>query len=260
MGKNYKINDDLTLEMDGKVYRLTKNNSENCSHCPLHNIEDCVELCGDTYFEAAERPAFEHRESIFVEVAENKETTMEEKEHKNEPDYKALYEEEHKKYEDAVERAKGITSNMTTLQSIREHIFPELVESEEEKLSKKLHECVCRAINNDKLPYEERKYISEQVIPYLEKLEKQKEQKATWSEEDEIRFTNTIVMLKEGASLHFNKENITNAVNWLKSLKDRVVPQNTWKPTEEQMKALKYLVDNTTDKDIESLYYDLKKL
>lgn len=51
--------------------------------------------------------------------------------------------------------------------------------------------------------------------------------------------------------------------NWLESLKNKVVPQNTWKPSDEQMDALKY----TTNFDygghkvtLISLYNDLKKL
>lgn len=61
-------------------------------------------------------------------------------------------------------------------------------------------------------------------------------QKPAWSEEDETRLINTIIMLKEGASLHFNKKDITKAVDWLKSLKDRVQPQpkQEWSEEDEQ--------------------------
>lgn len=46
------------------------------------------------------------------------------------------------------------------------------------------------------------------------------EQKSTeWSEEDETRLTNIIIMLKEGASHHFIKNDITKSVDWLKSLR-----------------------------------------
>ena len=48
------------------------------------------------------------------------------------------------------------------------------------------------------------------------------EPKPAWSEEDEVRFTNIIIMLKEGASHHFVKGDITNSVGWLKSLKERM--------------------------------------
>lgn len=43
-----------------------------------------------------------------------------------------------------------------------------------------------------------------------------------WSEEDETGLVNAIIMLKEGASLHFVKDDITKVVDWLKSLKQRI--------------------------------------
>ena len=60
------------------------------------------------------------------------------------------------------------------------------------------------------------------------------EQNPAWSEEDETRLTNIIIMLKEGASHHFIKDDITKAVDWLKSIR----PQKLWKPNALQMKAL----------------------
>lgn len=83
-----------------------------------------------------------------------------------------------------------------------------------------------------------------------------------WSEEDETRLTNTIIMLKEGASLHFNKKDITKTVDWLKTLKERC----TWKPSDEQMEALdnfiyaKYPNIEKYEAAVKSLYQDLKKL
>lgn len=58
-----------------------------------------------------------------------------------------------------------------------------------------------------------------QVIAWLEK---QGEQNPAWSEEDENRLTNIIIMLKEGASHHFVKNDITKGIDWLKSLKQRI--------------------------------------
>jgi hypothetical protein len=45
---------------------------------------------------------------------------------------------------------------------------------------------------------------------------------AEWSEEDETNLTNTIIMLKEGASQHFTNSSIVPCVDWLKSLKERM--------------------------------------
>lgn len=66
-------------------------------------------------------------------------------------------------------------------------------------------------------------------VEWLKSLESRilPQTKQEWSEEDETRLTNAVIMLKEGASLHFNKKDITKAVDWLKSLS----PQNRWKPS-----------------------------
>lgn len=144
-----------------------------------------------------------------------------------EKDYKKLYEE-------TLERAKywaeGKCMNdfYDSPQNVLNFVFPETKESEEEKLSSKLHECVCRAINNDMLPYEERKYISEQVIPYLENLEKQKDQKATWSEEDEDALDIAMRIINNGGDDCAGILDSNKALKWLKSIKERVIhcPQN----------------------------------
>lgn len=78
-----------------------------------------------------------------------------------------------------------------------------------------------------------------------------KEQKPAWSEEDE-KMLNHIIGLLEG---------LPNLHNWLKSLKDRY----TWKPSDEQIKALLYEVyawdeDSINGQNLKSLYQDLKKL
>ena len=54
--------------------------------------------------------------------------------------------------------------------------------------------------------------------------------------------------------------------DWLESLKGKVVPQKQWKPSEEQMKILQYLVENSSHPNpevipvLESLYEQLKTL
>lgn len=77
--------------------------------------------------------------------------------------------------------------------------------------------------------------VSEDLEEAIAWLEKQVEQPA-WREEDETRLTNIIIMLKEGASLHFNKTDITKAVDFLKSLR----PQNS--VTDEELEKI---VDET---------------
>ena len=74
-----------------------------------------------------------------------------------------------------------------------------------------------------------------------------------WSEEDDImkQHCHQMLALLRPNSSELIKDIIDNCHHWLKSLKDRVQPQSQWKPSNEQMKALKRIV---------SLYEDLQKL
>ena len=84
------------------------------------------------------------------------------------------------------------------------------------------------------------------------------EKKLAWSEDDEIGWTNTMIMIKEVASNHYTKDSIKLVINWLKSLKERC----TWKPSDEQLNNLKQAINAfpyETDY-LELLYDDLKKL
>lgn len=134
-----------------------------------------------------------------------------------------------KKYKEALERARQFSEKpyLEDSKGIVDYIFPELKESEDEKIRKSLI---------DMLKNDEKCYLEE--IAWLEKQGEQKP--AEWSVVDETMLTNTIIMLKEGASLHFNKKDITKAVDWLKSLSYR----SHWKPSEEQMKVLDEVIRN----------------
>jgi len=82
-----------------------------------------------------------------------------------------------------------------------------------------------------------------------------------WSEEDE-RERKRVVGLLEGWLSTFKEtcyaEDCKCGIEWLRTLKDRVQPQNTWKPSDEQMKILS-IYENVNDV-LASLYQDLKKL
>lgn len=93
-----------------------------------------------------------------------------------------------------------------------------------------------------------------------------------WSEEDEnnILFLTSIIeecfkdkekitLCADTVCANFTKEDV---IDRLESLKERVQPQNRWKPSEEQMRfLLKYAEQNNYDGTIlTSLYKDLKKL
>jgi hypothetical protein len=85
-----------------------------------------------------------------------------------------------------------------------------------------------------------------------------------WSEEDETMITDLSVIVhtyfSEISGIPFKYDLSEDKIRtWLKSLKDRY----TWKPSEEQMKALKEAVDEHFDIDggaLWHLYENLKKL
>ena len=85
-----------------------------------------------------------------------------------------------------------------------------------------------------------------------------------WSEEDE---ENMKKILDAIGSYYYLTTDDDILCNWLKSIKDRVQPQNTWKPSDEQMEillqAVAYFGVSWVNKDylaLQSLYFDLKKL
>lgn len=87
------------------------------------------------------------------------------------------------------------------------------------------------------------------------------EKKPAWSEEDESILNEAIYFIRREPYRERDAEPI---VDWLKSLKDRVQPQSTWKPSDEQMRTLEHYTHTlfcTKHKEILfGLYTDLKKL
>ena len=61
-------------------------------------------------------------------------------------------------------------------------------------------------------------------------------QKSAWSEEDEWKFSDILALLTGGVNCHYNTSDL---LTWFKVLKDRVQSQNTWKPSEEQIRAIR---------------------
>lgn len=93
-----------------------------------------------------------------------------------------------------------------------------------------------------------------------------KEQNSTWSEEDEKFFKTALWHISYSVSNGKNTDEHCDTTDWLKSLKDRVQPQTTWKPSDEQMKALYNalsLAKNCGEEiafDLRTLHEQLKKL
>ena len=157
-----------------------------------------------------------------------------------------------KAYKEALERAKQFSENPLLEDSgnVVEYIFPELKESEDEKIRKEL----IKVFSNRE------KYLIDQsfgditvseVLAWLEKqgeklpvgfyyvnsegkkfysdtfkygdvilhVEKQDEQKPAWGEEDEAFLNTTIAYLKDANEF---KKTAENCIDWLKSLKQRI--------------------------------------
>lgn len=156
------------------------------------------------------------------------------------------------KYKEALERASHIKDNNTvgTPQEIAEHIFPELRESEDERIRKELIEFIHDTKGDEFEGYD----ISKNDA--LAWLEKQKEQKPVeWSEDDEEMRSYILNGLKI-----WPYDLRDRCISWLKSLR----PQPHWKPSEEQMvslvRASNRCVSVADSKELLSLYEDLKKL
>lgn len=172
---------------------------------------------------------------------------------------------EKKTIEEKIKEAKRLYKTANTDQRyVLESLFPELKESEDERIRKELIEQVIYIIpdksevddNGNTLPC-----YTTRINKYIAWLEKQGEQKpAAWSEEDEDMLNKLILHFDWTADYRFDKSDCDAARNWLKSLKDRVQPQNTWKPSEDLEEAAKHYlysnilyddvyVGNPTDKD-----------
>jgi len=102
-------------------------------------------------------------------------------------------------------------------------------------------------------------------------------QKPNWSEEDKEYLAACIEVIDNFYALSgvlktltkinvFRKEYAEKLKSWLKSLKDRVQPQpkQRWKPTEEQLKSVKEVIDQghftSYPNALETLYEQLKQL
>ena len=157
------------------------------------------------------------------------------------------------RYDGALERARewyndphitiGLKGNL-------EDIFPELKESEDEKIRKELISLVLKVMGREKDNLNDEKYDK-----MLDWLEKQGEKKTTaWSEEDKDYYDAIITKLEvmqDDAAL------TDNQMEFLKSLR----PQKQWKPSDEQISALfKVIPTFCSSNPVFSLYNDLKKL
>lgn len=150
-----------------------------------------------------------------------------------------------KKYKDALERARNIrfgNPNSALANVVCEEIFPEIRESEDERIRKELIRFFSKGAEYDSST---NGIKDRNIIAWLEKqgetftkkdvddaylkgicdakreLEKQGEQKPTWSEEDESMLKDAIEFIDTGWTFRGK----SHLVYWLKSIKNRIQPQ-----------------------------------
>lgn len=189
------------------------------------------------------------------------------------------------RYDEAIERAESIYNETAipsaTTKGICTYIFPELKESEDERISGNIIATI-HLYYGEPLEYE-----AKEMIAWLEKQCEQKiktpdeslgidsdtynkiadeciygEQKPDWSEEIEaaISLLKHIAEEQEKDYCPHNANALRKAAQYLESIR----PQNTWKPSDEHMNTLEYymhtLVCNEHKEVLFGLYADLKKL
>ena len=154
-------------------------------------------------------------------------------------------EEKAKAYDEAVKKATHLHRFSSDPAEIKrmEQLFPELKESEDERIRKELIKKVQIYIDGD-IPCG---YDAKKALAWLEKQGEQKP--AEWSEEDKNRLNRICDFLwknrKGDTSEIYQQE---KDIAWLKSLR----PQNHWKPSEEQLLSLRQVISGCS--------YDIKPL
>ncbi len=133
-----------------------------------------------------------------------------------------------KAYDEALEKAKEILE-MTSDKSAIYTIFPELAESEDEKVRKAIIHFISHT------PTVPKGIIGkETMIAWLEKQKVQPKQE--WNEEDEKMFEKVILHVKKYQQIAnpANETGESDLTDWLKSLKGRVQPKPEWSKEDEE--------------------------
>ena len=139
-------------------------------------------------------------------------------------------EEKAKAYDEAIEKIQKYVKDDYGCTRLRpEDIFPELKESEDEKI----RACIGMCLTD----IDEQRFadFNTNLKECLAWLKKQGEQKPAWSEEDEVMLDKVIKRLHKHSA---GDKEYLDIYYWLKAIKDRVQPQFAWKPSDEQIKVL----------------------
>lgn len=173
-----------------------------------------------------------------------------------------------KKYKEALEKARQLCAYPTTKSFISDlqDLFPELKESEDEKIRQKILFLFYAWRNNEQVNIPNKKEV-EKAIAWLEKqtdqtdiankeywrgyregkkeildkyAEQSKQKPAEWSKEDEVGFGDALWAIEQAKTIAKDENDMGNlwyAEGWLKSIKDRVLPQpkQEWSEKDEEI-------------------------
>ena len=196
-------------------------------------------------------------------------------------------EEKAKRYDKAIERARNTIEVNQTIPDIVECIeslFPELKESEDEKIIKSIINLVKKS--NEQGGYALHKDEADKMIAWLEKQGElvdslSKGTDAEWSEEDEKEFIKSLrpqnnvtdeelAQAKKDAynealnKIEYHSGEPTFDDGWGAAIwflkKRNAMPQKQWKPTEEQLDIIDMiLTDEAMDDNVKSILKELKE-
>lgn len=166
--------------------------------------------------------------------------------------------------EELLRSARNLYENPGTNEALKvvlEETYPELKESEDEKIRKFIIDCIdeLRRANADNAKFNGR---CSEAIAYLEKQKEQ--QPAEWSEEDELEHDYLCKLLRETWDKVDKGSCVDDAITWLENLPERIYP-HSWKPSEEQVSILGKVFAgcelNTSERDsMVDLFYHLKDM
>lgn len=148
----------------------------------------------------------------------------------------------------SIELTKQLVKDGKISQEIAETIFPELKESEDERIRKILIDAFTKKNCSQVDELVDCRLTSGEIIEWLEKQGSQNlansaktckvEQNPAWSEEDEENLNWFEKFFRAESVVAEGRDIPQDRYLWFKNLKERVQPQNTWKPSDEQMEAL----------------------
>ena len=123
------------------------------------------------------------------------------------------------------------------------------------------HESVIEGLKSRGISYsiDSSTNLMKKLINWLNSLKDriQPQPEQGWSEADEHWRQKAVDFIKHPDLIRATPVLAEDTIKWLKSLR----PQNTWKPSDEQMEYLSAAIEESNENPVlESLYQDLKKL